>query len=103
LATWWRRRLRKVLNFEAVVIHHTDCGSRLLEDPELRRGFAKRSGYDEGMLSRLPATVPAETAREDVRKILTAPQISSRITVSGMVYDTATGLLENVAEAAYPG
>ena len=88
--------------FEAVVIHHTDCGSRLLEDPALRHGFAKRSGYDEDMLARLPATVPEETVRADVRKILTAPQISSCITVSGMVYDTTTGLLQTVVEPAQP-
>jgi carbonic anhydrase len=89
--------------FEAVVIHHTGCGSRLLEDPELRHGFAERFGYKEEMLARLPATVPAETVRADVRKILTTPHISSRITVSGMVYDTATGLLETVVEPAHPG
>ena len=89
--------------FEAVVIHHTDCGSRLLEDPNLRHGFAERFGYDEHMLARLPATVPAETVRADVNKILAAPQISPRITVSGLVYDTATGLLETVVEPAHPG
>jgi carbonic anhydrase len=84
--------------FEAAVIHHTDCGSRLLEDPELRHGFAERSGYDEAMLARLPATVPADTVRADVAKLIAAPQISPRITVSGHVYDTATGLLATVAE-----
>ena len=31
---WW----------EVAVIHHTDCGSTLLADPELRRGFAARGG-----------------------------------------------------------
>ena len=89
--------------FEAAVIHHTDCGSRLLERPELRHGFAQRTGYDEEMLARLPATVPSETVRADVSKILAAPQISSRITVSGLVYDTASGLLESVAEPERPG
>jgi carbonic anhydrase len=88
--------------FEAVVIHHTNCGSRLLEDPELCHDFAERSGYDEAMLARLPATVPADTVRSDVRKLLAAPQISSCITVSGFVYDTATGLLEMVAEPEHP-
>ena len=83
--------------FEAAVIHHTDCGSRLLEDPELRRGFAQRSGYDEQQLAALPATVAAETVRGDVAKVLAAPQVSTRITVSGHVYDTATGLLKTVA------
>jgi carbonic anhydrase len=33
--------------FEAAVIHHTDCGSGLLADDELRHGFAERAGYDE--------------------------------------------------------
>lgn len=89
--------------FEAAVVHHTDCGSRLLEDPELRRGFAQRSGYDEQQLAALPATVPAETVRGDVAKILAAPQVSTRITVSGHVYDTATGLLETVAEPVRTG
>jgi carbonic anhydrase len=88
--------------FEAAIIHHTDCGSRLLEDAELRHGFAQRSGYDEQMLARLPATVPADTVRADVAKTIAAPQISRRITVSGHVYDTATGLLETVAEPVRP-
>jgi carbonic anhydrase len=89
--------------FEAAVIHHTDCGSRLLEDPDLRHGFAERTGYDEKQLAALPATVPAETVRTDIAKILAAPQISRRITVSGHVYDTATGFLETVAEPVSVG
>ena len=35
--------------FETVVIHHTDCGSRLLEDPELRHGFAQRAASDSSL------------------------------------------------------
>jgi carbonic anhydrase len=89
--------------FEVAVVHHTDCGSRLLEDPQLRHGFAERSGYDEAELAKLPATVPAETVKADVEKILSAPQVSPRITVSGHVYDTGTGLLETVTEPAHPG
>ena len=88
--------------FEAAVIHHTDCGSRLLEDRELRHGFAGRSGFDEAELAQLPATVPADTVRDDVDKILRTPGISPRITVSGHVYHTDTGLLETVTKAAYP-
>ena len=86
--------------FETAIIHHTDCGSRLLEDPDLRHGFAERTGYDERELAQLPATVPAETVRADVEKILHAPQISPRITVSGHVYHTESGLLETVVEAS---
>jgi len=47
--------------------------------------------------------VPAETVRADVARVLAAPQISARITVSGHVYDTATGLLETVAEPVSVG
>jgi carbonic anhydrase len=89
--------------FEVAVVHHTDCGSRLLEDPELRRGFAERSGYDEAELAELPATVPADTVRADVAKILSAPQVSSRITVSGHVYRTDAGVLETVTKPVHPG
>jgi carbonic anhydrase len=84
--------------FEVAVIHHTGCGSRLLEDTDLRHGFAERSGYSETLLAQLPATNPRETVKIDVQKILAAPQISARITVSGHVYDTASGRLESVVE-----
>jgi len=84
--------------FEVAVIHHTNCGSRLLEEPELRHGFAERSGYDEAMLARLPASVPGESVKADIEKIFSAPQVSSRITVSGHVYHTETGRLETVIE-----
>ncbi len=82
--------------FEAAVIHHTDCGSRLLEKPELRHGFAQRSGYDESILAELPATFPAETVKTDIEKILAAPSISQRIALSGHVYHTETGRIETV-------
>ena len=73
--------------FEAAVIHHTDCGSGLLADDALRRGFARRGGYDEAQLAALPVLDPASTVRADVERLLAAPQVSDRITVSGHVYD----------------
>jgi carbonic anhydrase len=88
--------------FEVAVIHHTDCGSRLLEDPALRHGFAVRAGYSEEMLAKIPATDPRETVAQDVAWILAAPQISRRITVSGWVYDAASGLLHRVVEPKHP-
>jgi carbonic anhydrase len=88
--------------FEAAIIHHTDCGSRLLEDDQLRHGFAQRSGYDEQMLAALPATDPAQTVRADVQRLLSAPQISPRITVSGHVYDLDTGLVTTIVEPRQP-
>jgi carbonic anhydrase len=69
----------------------------------LRHGFAERTGYAEAMLAQIPATDPRKTVAQDVAKILAAPQISSRITVSGWVYDTESGLLERVVEPVHPG
>jgi carbonic anhydrase len=89
--------------FEAAIIHHTDCGSRLLEDDQLRHGFAQRSGYDEAMLADLPATDPAQTVAIDVQRLASAPQVSPRITISGHVYDVDTGLVTTVAPPVSPG
>ncbi|MBV9335009.1 MAG: hypothetical protein JO243_03870 [Solirubrobacterales bacterium] len=88
--------------FEVAIVHHTDCGSRMLEDDALRHAFAKR-GYDEHALAHVPVTDPAHTVRQDVEQLLSAPQISQRITVSGHVYDTETGLVRTVVEATSPG
>lgn len=88
--------------FEAAIIHHTQCGTRLLEDEDLRHGFAERSGYDEQMLADLPVTDPSVTVRTDVERLLAAPQISRRITVSGHVYDVETGLVTTVVPSTSP-
>jgi len=85
---WW----------ELAVIHHTDCGSTLLADPELRRGFAARGGFVEAELAWLPATDPAATVRADVSTLVNAPQLSPNIKVSGYVYNTANGTLDTIVE-----
>jgi carbonic anhydrase len=88
--------------FEVAIIHHTDCGSRLLENDELRHGFARRTGYFAETLADIPATDPAQTVRVDVERLRAAPQISRRITISGHVYDVDTGLLTTVVEPTSP-
>jgi carbonic anhydrase len=85
--------------FELALIHHTDCGSAFLADAQLRADFAAR-GYDEAELAAIPVVDPAATVRADVEKIVSAPQVSSKIRVSGHVYDVKTGLLETVVPAA---
>ena len=90
---WW----------ELAVIHHTDCGSTLLADPEVRRGFAARGGYVEAELAWLPATDPAATVRADVNTLVTAPQLSPNIRISGYVYNTAAGTLDTVVAPTRAG
>ena len=82
--------------FELAVVHHTDCGSTFLADEELRHDFAQRSGFDEGELAALPAVDPYQTVRTDVELLRSAPQISSKIKISGHVYDLKTGLVTTV-------
>jgi carbonic anhydrase len=84
--------------FELAVIHHTDCGSTFLADPQLRAGFAAR-GYDEAELAALPVTDPAATVRTDVQTLIAAPQVSPRIRVSGHVYDVKTGEVATIVAA----
>jgi carbonic anhydrase len=88
--------------FEAAIIHHTDCGTGLLADPQLRHGFAQRTGYDEDALAELPVLHPAATVRADVERVVSDPRISPRITVSGHVYDVETGLITTIAEPVSP-
>jgi carbonic anhydrase len=82
--------------FEIAVIHHTDCGSGLFADDELRHGFAAR-GFDDLELARLPVLDPLATARADVAILLDYPDLSSEVRVSGYAYDLATGLLTTAA------
>jgi carbonic anhydrase len=85
--------------FEVAVIHHTDCGSTLLADDELRHGYAQRIGVDERTLTDTPVLDPARTVRTDVQRILWAEEIPPHVQVSGHVYDVKTGLVTTVVDA----
>lgn len=88
--------------FEVAVIHHTGCGTGFLADDNFRHGFAERTGYDEEALADEAVIDPAETVRSDVERLLSAPQVSPQITVSGHVYDIETGLISTVVAPTAP-
>lgn len=88
--------------FEVAVIHHTQCGTGFLADESFRHGFAGRTGFDEKALADEAVTDPAATVRADVGRLLAAPQVSPRITVSGHVYDLETGLVSTIVSATAP-
>jgi carbonic anhydrase len=52
--------------FEVAIVHHTDCGSTLLADDELRHGFAQRMGTSERTLADTPVLDPVRTVQTDV-------------------------------------
>jgi len=85
--------------FEVAIIHHTDCGSTLLADDELRHGFAQRIGTDEQTLADTPVLDPARTVRTDVNRVLWAEEIPQNVRVSGHVYDIDTGLVTTIVDA----
>ena len=87
--------------FELAVIHHTQCGSRALADDTFRRNYAQRIGAEESTLREHAVIDPAATVTHDVEHLRAAPAISSRIAVSGHVYDVATGLIQTILPAAH--
>ncbi len=82
--------------FEVAVIHHTQCGAGALADDDFRRRYSERIGADEETLREHAVLDPRATVARDVERLLTAPQISPRVAVSGHVYDVLTGLVETV-------
>jgi carbonic anhydrase len=85
--------------FEVAVIHHTDCGSTLLADDELRHGFAQRVGADERTLNDMPVLDPARTVATDVERVLWDQAVPMDVHASGHVYDVGTGLVTMVVDA----
>lgn len=87
--------------FEIAVVHHTDCGSALLADDELRHGYVARGGWDDRTTAALAVLDPAATVRADVARLRAAPELASsmdRIAIGGYVYDLATGQATTVVE-----
>jgi carbonic anhydrase len=87
--------------FEVAVIHHTQCGTGALADDTFRHGYARRIGAEEGSLLNHAVLDPAATVTHDVQLLRAAPAISSRVTMSGHVYDVTTGLVQTILPAVH--
>ena len=85
--------------FEVAVIHHTQCGAAALADDSFRSRYAERTGADEAELRDKAILDPRATVATDVDRIRSASAISSRVEVSGHVYDVETGLVETIVPA----
>ena len=86
--------------FEVAVVHHTQCGTHFLADPDFRRGFVERIGGDDAALAAEAVVDPEKTVRTDVEIIRSSPLLPATITVSGHVYDVTTGLVTTIVAAA---
>src|SRR5436190_16951295 len=85
--------------FEVAFIHHTQCGAGALADDTFRRRYAERTGSEESALRDRAIRDPRATIRSDVERLRSASAVSSRIPVSGYVYDVETGLVETIVPA----
>jgi carbonic anhydrase len=88
--------------FEVAVVHHTQCGTSLLADPGFRHQAAQATGLPEAALAVSAVADPHITVQADVERLLTAPSLSPKVSVSGHVYDIATGRLTTAVDARYP-
>ena len=87
--------------FEVAVIHHTQCGTSLLGDPGFRHQAAGATGLSEAALEASAVVDPHVTVRADVDRLLTSPLLSPKVSVSGHVYDIATGRVSTTVDAAF--
>ena len=84
--------------FHIIVLHHTDCGiTRLTGDPTMLTHYFQ---IEEGELKKKAVTDPRAAVTADVALLRAIPTLPSDWLISGLVYDVATGLVENVVPPA---
>jgi carbonic anhydrase len=88
--------------FEVAIVHHTQCGTGFLADPGFRKQAAEATGLPEAALEASAVADPHITVRADVERLLAAPLLSPKVSVSGHVYDIATGRVASVVDARHP-
>jgi carbonic anhydrase len=87
--------------FEVAVIHHTQCGTSFLADPGFRDQAAAATGASAAALEATAVTDPHLTVKADVERLLTSPLIPPQVSVSGHVYDIATGRITTTVDARH--
>ena len=88
--------------FEVAIVHHTQCGTSFLADPGFRHQAAQATGRAEPELEASAVADPYATVKADVERLLAAPALSPRVSVSGHVYDIETGKVTTTIEASHP-
>ena len=88
--------------FEVAIVHHTQCGTGFLAAPDFRRRAAEATGIPEAALEDSAVADPDVTVKADVERLLASPLLSPKVSVSGHVYDIATGRVTTTLEARYP-
>jgi carbonic anhydrase len=87
--------------FEVAIVHHTECGTGFLADPGFRHQAAEATGLSEAALAASAVADPYATVKADVGRLLSSPLLAPKVSVSGHVYDIATGRLTTTLDARY--
>jgi carbonic anhydrase len=88
--------------FEVAVVHHTQCGTGFLADAGFRQQAAAATGLAEAALAAAAVADPHTTVTADVERLLASPLLSPKVSVSGHVYDIATGRVTTAIDARRP-
>src|SRR5260370_2243343 len=88
--------------FEVAVVHHTQCGSGFLADPDFRHRAAAATGLSDAALAATAVVDPHVTAKADVHHLLDSPRLSRKVSVSGHVYYVATRRVTTALDARSP-
>lgn len=84
--------------FHVIVLQHTDCGiTRLVGDPDMLTSYF---GIGRNELGAKAVDDPRKAVSVDVSALRTAGTLPEPWSISGLVYDTATGLVEIVVPPA---
>ena len=101
--TFMARTMAAGVGVEIAVIHHTQCGTGFLADEAFRASYAAHSGYLEDDLAAEAVTDPFATVRHDTEVLLAHRLVPDAVSVSGHVYDLATGEVTTVVPARLTG
>lgn len=91
-------RLKGVRNL--LVVHHTDCAMLTFTNEAMHRRLAAEIGDDTSGFDFLPITSLGQSVQEDVAYLSALPFFAGTVTVSGYIYDLATGSLHPVPPQA---
>jgi carbonic anhydrase len=84
--------------WDLIVLQHTDCGiTRLQHSPD---ELAHYFGVDTAALADKHVDDPVAAIVTDIATLRNAPQIPGTFTITGLMYDVATGRVDNVANSA---
>jgi carbonic anhydrase len=86
--------------FEVAVVHHTQCGTGPLADPAFRQRAAEATGLPAATLEDSAVADPYVTVAADVERLLASPLLNPKVSVSGHVYDIATGRVTQLSGSA---